>query len=1312
MAVTARRVPGPGPAPEARSSSLRMCLVLMLVGALLQGIRPLGGWAEAAIAGDYDADMPPLLAMASPYGSVSVAGLSFERLYPTEPPVQIHLQNTGCQFHGPAMQEDLFFDRRLGSFFSKTPSGKVVLADIPLEASPSMLAMAAPSGGEPLFAWLSGKVMGFSWHADTIQHTFAEGQDPSLLAASATGPSAGRALVKHGNTISLMVLVPGEIQKSGMAIDTTGAVAGLPGHFFLATATGWTWLLPNGTLIPTPLNEAVLRLAATRYLTADPDRVDLVVVTASRLLIYLGLGDDGTWQSVLTNFQPTSRNNLNLSLVPRVSLATLPTGYLYLHQGTSALWRVVYHPTRLLWQRVLGPSSMTLTGMGLVPVHGASAPGQPPEQWRLAVGMRTFTPGELLGCAGADPSIACHPTEAKWECAPGRVYSPLTSSAELCAGCADGYYRAPLPKQQYRCLPCPGAGCRACVAGVCVACAEGYLLERSAHGGGPPVTRCVSDCSPGFQAEGAVCRPATMPPVAVAFTKLPSLANGQTILSLTRSRAYAQGDQLYVSNASLEAPEPGALLVMLSDRSLGFLDMDQLLASPTSGPVSVTGISGSFFPVSSSTSLLELGPVVLPQGEVRLALVSMHGGQILAVVFQCVLSGSGPADECQLQVQSTSGPANISGTNPPRRLSPTVLAVGNQHFELNAAGSLVTVTDPDTSSSDIPSMGTHVDRLTGLPASWVYRMSGSQLIAQPWALLRVGDSRLKTADGLLIKPINPLPAEGMSPASGSTCLWGCPEAGRPAGASAPDAEGHADGGRTVRSRASGTGSFSFEPTGSWRPVYLDAGAARRSGPLPPGDVLVTGVLSHGGTWHWGVVNYSLGLEPQGRTRAIAGTSELLAPVGPLAGVTGNAPFHAVALRLAGLPEYPSALVVLHPAFLGVMLLHCPVGELACRPGPRHISPYPADLEQTGHESLGVEQLVGQPSRLPSGRPASINLLLVYRGLPATSFLVQMAIDSCPSGTYGPLCLACHGSCQTCTGPDAGDCVLPKCTAFLPSAPGVCLSACPAGLVADATGACLCHGSCAACASADGVGPFICTACPSGMAVAPAGEQQAGQCVSCHASCRECSAPGSAGACTGCLGSGMFLQPGGMCSGAVDCPAGTWPDGSMDECVACPTGCSACRDAVKCSACEAGFLFESVMQVCLPCAPECTACVGVPDNCLACRTGYRWEDGAPPTGTPPAGKCIFCGPSCASCQDDGQCLACTNGKLLTPAGTCTATCPSGTGPVAGGAVCGPCHDTCSLCTMAGVADSCVACVQGGLLLRHTEGASCVENCPNK
>ncbi|KCV68773.1 serine/threonine protein kinase [Fonticula alba] len=1262
-----------------------------LLLAVLALLSPL--WAGSTA----DVDLPDTFLVESPHQMDPLPAHNFGRMYSPGSIVQYVFDNRAANFYPQRTEQGLFPSLRLGSFFSRQSDLSFTLFNIPETAVPTLMALPTPELQQPMFAWQDRQLVYLTWQHNNHPYSFDGNIQPVILAVDVIAPTVARILVDHEGAAVLLHFENNIFSSSKLAVEPRSATAGLPGNLFLATPSSWYWLQEGARSRATSTSQPILDMAATRFLTADPDRMDLVIVTPGELQIYIGLGPNNTWLDLLTSPLSEAQDHLLLHMVPRVPHITLPTGYLHLvHQSTKALWRVNYHPTRLLWQRVRAPGHFNPLQSAMLPVSMANARAHPPELWLAHQHVRVFPTGPLFGCTGADPSIVCDPATGSWKCAPGRVYAPLASPMELCAACADGFHAVALSPYRYDCRPCPGDHCRACVAGVCTACMDGYLLRRTLVNGAPSA-QCVSICGPGYQPAQAECQPDPPPSRPhMPLTRISQQAD-KNIAALTPTRMFHRDGRLYLSRDSLSAREPGGMLAILQTGTFAMVDV-RSLASDLTAPLQVHPLE-RLPSVSSVRQMFELGP--LRQGDtIRLVLLIVLSGQQSQITFECHLPLHGEEDECPALHSPLATPASSLSTQAlGNRISPTVVSYDGPFHELRPDGSLIKVegiltADQRTSAA----MAIHTNPATGQPVSWVYQyIQNAGFVAHPWDLVSFGDARTSTKDWQHIQTHNPpnvmplAPAvsrhpvgtrSGTSTSSTSPRQQPAPPAGRPAAHSST---------WPIHMLNSG-----IVPSIFWRPMALASGS--RPHHLPQYDLLLTGIALINTVPHWLVIHYPLGMEPQQRTRQIAGSPSSRGPLPLNKSTAPSTVFHAQALHLQGYPEYPSALVVLHRDFFGVLLLHCPLGHAVCQLGPSHMSTYPAGLSVTEHTFITAAQLP-QSGSLSDGQPAAAAFLIVSRSNPSSTFLLQVAPEACPLGTYAPECGPCHEDCQACHGPLATDCSQPGCNFFLPADPATCLPVCPPGLHRHASGACLCRADCAACSAPEVGESVLCTACPSGMALDPS-DPAPDRCLACHSTCSQCAAPGSPTACLACSDDRAYRQPNGSCAPAAECPPGYWPHEHARACEPCPAGCSTCADAFRCTACRQGFLLEATMGVCFECVPGCASCDSQPNRCLSCQPGLLLlPDSGTCVSTCPASTapnatataCHACHASCATCTHPGSpiaCLTCPGATALQPDGrTCATDCPMGFRLADGRCV--PCDSGCIACSTPGTCDQCDA-----------------------
>ena len=316
---------------------------------------------------------------------------------------------------------------------------------------------------------------------------------------------------------------------------------------------------------------------------------------------------------------------------------------------------------------------------------------------------------------------------------------------------------------------------------------------------------------------------------------------------------------------------------------------------------------------------------------------------------------------------------------------------------------------------------------------------------------------------------------------------------------------------------------------------------------------------------------------------------------------------------------------------------------------------------------------------------------------------------------------CHGSCLTCSGAGANQCI--KCAAghFLESA-GTC-TMCPVGFgkAADATvlspgtaAQCdlACDTSCRTCASTGAsnclncnqgffyFGSGTCTRCSAGKGKALdttiyAATTNDLACGACHESCSSCKGPGA----TDCLlcQKGYYLSAANtcsMCAGGsgktADTTTPTITTGSACD-VTCHPSCHTCETnlAVGCVNCNSGFWWSG---------SGCTACANG-------KTKARDASYQVAATTETAACTLSCDTGCQICSGNPtpNCDYCAAAFFYSATGVCTP-CNAGRGKPADtgaasttieGTACNACHESCSSCSGL-TATTCIKCSAGHYL----------------
>ncbi len=139
------------------------------------------------------------------------------------------------------------------------------------------------------------------------------------------------------------------------------------------------------------------------------------------------------------------------------------------------------------------------------------------------------------------------------------------------------------------------------------------------------------------------------------------------------------------------------------------------------------------------------------------------------------------------------------------------------------------------------------------------------------------------------------------------------------------------------------------------------------------------------------------------------------------------------------------------------------------------------------------------------------------------------VSPCPTTEYGNnstnTCDPCDNSCQTCKGPNAGDCI--TCISGSLNSTGYCVSSCGDGKYSSA-----------------------------------------GVCYNCAAQCLTCNSATSCTACRVVLGIPYYLQT-NISSCVVNCPSGSYADSTHTQCRACTSSCATCVNSdAYCLSCVA------------------------------------------------------------------------------------------------------------------------------------------------
>ncbi|KRX04787.1 WW domain [Pseudocohnilembus persalinus] len=339
------------------------------------------------------------------------------------------------------------------------------------------------------------------------------------------------------------------------------------------------------------------------------------------------------------------------------------------------------------------------------------------------------------------------------------------------------------------------------------------------------------------------------------------------------------------------------------------------------------------------------------------------------------------------------------------------------------------------------------------------------------------------------------------------------------------------------------------------------------------------------------------------------------------------------------------------------------------------------------------------------------------------------------------CVACHSTCQTCTGSNLNQCssCVPGYYLYFTQ----CVLTCPTNYYADdPLQKCIeCASPCQTCDNDDNE-CYSCTettyllnnqclsTCPNGYYT----DDVNNLCVACEAQCETCGWVSGVVECLTCYANTYLYQ--GDC--LTDCPDGMYGEDSTLTCEDCFSGCTLCETTYdNCSECVTGYyLYGNTCDITCPTSGliyavgyptnacvvyscddvNCEFCFATSTNmCRSCNVGYYlqgfvcvtecgngyYEDTA-------TNACQLCDPSCVTCDTSptycDECVSPTY-YLYTPEMECITNCDSYQGWYTGTTQCEQCNVACKICT-AGTANDCSSCNPNYYLF----GTSCLSVCP--
>ncbi|KAL4454555.1 hypothetical protein ABPG74_021760 [Tetrahymena malaccensis] len=287
---------------------------------------------------------------------------------------------------------------------------------------------------------------------------------------------------------------------------------------------------------------------------------------------------------------------------------------------------------------------------------------------------------------------------------------------------------------------------------------------------------------------------------------------------------------------------------------------------------------------------------------------------------------------------------------------------------------------------------------------------------------------------------------------------------------------------------------------------------------------------------------------------------------------------------------------------------------------------------------------------------------------------------CKPGSYEnpslKICVQCHYSCRTCSGPNANNCIL--CQDYRTLNMNSCL--CNQGFYDDS-------------------------------------DQKS--CVPCHYSCLSCKNSLTSG-CNNCQKNRQF-DINGLCK----CNNGFYDDSSALKCLPCDYSCNTCSAGSKSSCnscqinrtisngvcnCNQGFFEDTLNNQCSPCHYSCLTCNDkTQSGCLLCQSNRQNQGGVCICNDGyfediNNQKCSKCNQLCLTCFDSTNtgCKTCQNDRILNP-GLCSCICKPGSYEDPSLKICVQCHYSCKTCSGPN-ANNCIQCQEN----RTFNNSSCACN----
>lgn len=392
------------------------------------------------------------------------------------------------------------------------------------------------------------------------------------------------------------------------------------------------------------------------------------------------------------------------------------------------------------------------------------------------------------------------------------------------------------------------------------------------------------------------------------------------------------------------------------------------------------------------------------------------------------------------------------------------------------------------------------------------------------------------------------------------------------------------------------------------------------------------------------------------------------------------------------------------------------------------------------------------------RGNTVNDCLSCTGSTYLSYDAYTCVGTCPAGQFqtGNICALCNINCLTCSTSSTHclTCGTPPSGVPLYLYNAACVASCPTTFFANSTGNTCdsCDGSCQTCS---GPAATQCLSCSTGSLITsnftcptscPDGSYSLNKiCYSCLSSCATCSNISHCTSCQSVAGQNYYLDANNKC--VINCPSGTYADANTATCIGCTSPCVNCIGSNLCTsclsssatpylnygdnscsaACPAGQFAKASTYICLLCNSNCLTCSGTSTTCDSCGlslssglqmylSGTTCLANCPSNTFGAAGNvCSNCDGSCVGCTySSTNCIACHSSYYRQAGSTlCVNPCPSGYYGDPNTNLCTLCPSGCSVCSYGSGLLPCTSCKVSSGVYYYLDSTTnnCVPQCPS-